>query len=139
MESDALTLVLIGADARGRMLTPTGEFGVRRDGDEAETGTKVGFGGSLGHADAARGLSVVVRGRTLVAHRDAICCDWGAGATVHLDPGMVGRSLTPALLGIGKHLGDPRRNPLRRILHDHRQPKPQRTFPTVSSLRHRRL
>lgn len=54
------------------MLTPTVEFGVRCDGSDAETGAGVEFGGSLGYADAARGLSVVVRERTLVAHGDAV-------------------------------------------------------------------
>ena len=55
----------------GRMLTPTVEFSLRRDGGDAETGAGVELDGSLGYADPARGLSVVVRGRTLVAHRDA--------------------------------------------------------------------
>ena len=54
----------------GRVLTPTVEFGLR-DGGDAETGAGVELGGSLGYADPARGRSVVVRGRTLVAHGDA--------------------------------------------------------------------
>ena len=44
------------------------------------------LGGSLGYADAARGLSVVARGRTLVAHGEAAYHEWGAGASVRLDP-----------------------------------------------------
>ena len=41
-----------------------------------------------------RALSVVVRGRTRVAHRDAAYRAWGTDVTVCLDPGTAGRSLT---------------------------------------------
>ena len=56
----------IGLGTR-RMLTPTIEFGVRRDGGDAEIGTGVELDGSLGYADAARGLSVV--GRAVAGQR----------------------------------------------------------------------
>ena len=81
----------------GRLLTPTVEFGVRRDGGDVETGAVVVLGGSPGYADAARGLSVVVRGRTLIAYGDAAYREWGAGATVRLDSGTAGRGLNLSL------------------------------------------
>ena len=41
-----------------RLLTPTLELGVRRDGGDAETGAGIDLGGSLRYADAALGLTV---------------------------------------------------------------------------------
>ena len=82
-------------------LTPGLEFGLRHDGGDAETGTGVEVGGNLRYADAASGLSVEARGRTLIAHEAAGFEEWGASASVRLDPGAEGRglpfSLAPSL------------------------------------------
>ena len=77
-----------------RMLTPTLELGVRRDGGDAETGGGIDLGGSLRYADAALGLTVQMSGRYLVAHEDDAYREWGASASVRIDPGAPGRGLT---------------------------------------------
>ena len=78
-------------------LTPGLEFRLRYDGGDAETGTGVEVGGSLRYADAASGLSVEARGRTLIAHEAAGFGEWGASASVRLDPGAEGRGLSFSL------------------------------------------
>ena len=77
-----------------RLLTPTLEIGVRRDGGDAETGAGIDLGGSLRYADAALGLTAEAAGRYLVAHEDAAYREWGASASVRIDPGTPGRGLT---------------------------------------------
>ncbi len=77
-----------------RLLTPTLEIGVRRDGGDAETGAGIDLGGSLRYADAALGLTVDAAGRYLVAHEDAAYREWGASASMRIDPGAAGRGLT---------------------------------------------
>ena len=71
-DTSRLRLLLEGsrtfAFGAGRMLTPTLELGVRRDGGDAETGAGVDLGGSLRYADAALGLTVDAGGRYLAAH-----------------------------------------------------------------------
>ena len=80
-----------------RMLTPTLELGVRRDGGDAETGAGIDLGGSLRYADAALGLTAEASGRYLVAHGDDAYREWGASASVRIDPGTPGRGLTLAV------------------------------------------
>ena len=54
----------------GRLsLRPTVEVGLRRDGGDAETGAGLDLGGGLAVADAAMGLSLDVRVRTLLVHQ----------------------------------------------------------------------
>ena len=53
----------------------------------AETGAGVDLGGSLRYADAALGLTVDAGGRHLVAHEDDAYREWGASASIRLDPG----------------------------------------------------
>ena len=77
-----------------RTLTPTLELGVRRDGGDAETGMGVDLGGSLRYADAALGLTAEAGGRYLAAHEDAGYREWGASASIRIDPGVAGRGLT---------------------------------------------
>ena len=77
-----------------RTLTPTLELGVRRDGGDAETGMGVELGGSLRYADAALGLTAEAGGRYLAAHEDAGYREWGASASIRIDPGVAGRGLT---------------------------------------------
>ena len=81
-----------------RLLTPTLEIGVRRDGGDAETGAGIDLGGSLRYADAALGLTVDAAGRYLVAHEDAAYREWGASASVRIDPGTPGRGLTLSVM-----------------------------------------
>ena len=51
-------------------------------------------GGALQYVDAASGVWAEAQVRTLVAHGDAAYREWGAGASVRLDPGTAGRALT---------------------------------------------
>ena len=81
-----------------RLLTPTLELGVRRDGGDAETGAGIDLGGSLRYADAALGLTAEASGRYLVTHEDAAYREWGASASVRIDPGTPGRGLTLSVM-----------------------------------------
>ena len=96
-----LRLVLEGSRAfelsESAKLTLGLEFGLRHDGGDAETGTGVEVGGSVRYADAASGLSVEARGRTLIAHEASGFEEWGASASVRLDPGAEGRGLSFSL------------------------------------------
>ena len=96
-----LRLVLEGSRAfevgGSAKLTPGLEFGLRHDGGNAGTGTGVEVGGSVRYADAASGLSVEARGRMLIAHEASGFEEWGASASVRLDPGAEGRGLSFSL------------------------------------------
>ena len=80
-----------------RILTPTLEFGLRQDAGDAENGAGIELGGGLRFADPARGLSVELRARGLVAHRDADYSEWGASAAIQFDPGIAGKGLMLSL------------------------------------------
>ena len=75
----------------GAVVRPSLEFGLRHDGGDAETGTGVEVGGGVRYAGS--GLSVEARARTLIAHEDSGYEEWGASASVRLDPGASGRGL----------------------------------------------
>ena len=100
-DASRLRLILEGSRrltfAGNRTLTPSVELGVRRDGGDAETGAGVEVGGGLRFADPGRGLSVELKARGLIAHRDADFREWGASAAIRLDPGTAGRGLMFAL------------------------------------------
>ena len=70
------------------------EVGLRQDGGDAETGTGVELGGGLRYSDPASGLTVDAKARGLVAHQDADYSEWGASASVRIDPGASGRGLS---------------------------------------------
>ena len=70
---------------------------MRHDGGDAETGSGLEVGGGVSYADAASGLSVDARARMLVAHADDDYEEWGASASVRLDPGERGRGLSLSL------------------------------------------
>ena len=70
----------------GGGLTPRLEIGLRRDGGDAETGLGIEAGGGVAWSDPARGLSLDVSGRTLVAHGNDDLEDWGVSASVSWDP-----------------------------------------------------
>lgn len=78
----------------GRVLTPMLEVGMLQDGGDAENGAGVEVGGSLAYADAMRGLSVEVRGRTLATHADDAYREWGASANLRFDPGISGQGFS---------------------------------------------
>ena len=78
-------------------LRPSLELGVRHDGGDAETGAGVELGGGVAWADAASRLIVDARARMLVAHADSDYEEWGASATLRLDPGETGRGLSLSL------------------------------------------
>ena len=81
----------------GGVLTPTLEAGLRQDGGDAETGTGVEVGGGLAWARPALGLTVEAKARTLIAHEDTDYREWGASASVRIDPGASGRGLSLTL------------------------------------------
>ena len=70
---------------------PSVEIGLRHDGGDAETGTGVEAGFGVEWSDAATGLSADIRLRTLLAHADSDYGEWGASASIRLDPGERGR------------------------------------------------
>ena len=77
-----------------RQLTPSLQLGVQRDGGDAENGAGFNLGGTLRYADGALGLSVETSGRYLLGHEDSAYREWGASATIRVDPGIPGRGLT---------------------------------------------
>ena len=81
----------------GRSLEPSLELGLRQDSGDAETGRGIELGGGIRYSDAARGLTVEAHARGLVAHEDQAYREWGAWATIRLDPGESGRGLSLAL------------------------------------------
>ena len=70
----------------GTMLTPRFELGLRHDGGDAETGLGVEVGGGLIWSVPARGLSVELEARSLVAHQVAGFRDWSISGLVSFDP-----------------------------------------------------
>ena len=101
-DGSRVRLVLEGGRAfavgTGVSLRPVLELGVRHDGGDAESGTGVEVGGGVSYADAASGLSVEAKARTLVAHADSDYRDWGASVSVRLEPGADGRGLSLSLV-----------------------------------------
>ena len=76
-------------------LTPSLELGVRHDAGDAETGTGVEAGAGMRYARGA--LTVEGTVRALVAHEETGYREWGASASVRLDPGASGRGLALTL------------------------------------------
>ena len=97
-DASRLRVVLEGSRAfalgEGSVLKPGLELGLRHDGGDAETGTGVEVGGSVRYADVASGLSIEASARTLLAHEETGYEEWGASASVQLDPGASGRGLS---------------------------------------------
>ena len=77
-----------------RSLEPTLEFGLRHDSGDAETGSGIELGAGIRYTDAALGLSLEANARGLVAHQDSAYEEWGAWATIRLDPGEPGKGLS---------------------------------------------
>ena len=70
----------------GSLLTPRFDLGLRHDGGDAETGLGVEVGGGLVWSVPARGLSVELEARSLVAHQVAGFRDWSISGLVSYDP-----------------------------------------------------
>ena len=70
----------------GGSLSPRLEAGLRHDGGDAETGFGIDLGGGIAWTDPARGLSLGLSGRTLVAHEDGGFRDRGLALDVAWDP-----------------------------------------------------
>ena len=77
----------------GSVLTPSLEVGLRFDAGDAETGSGVELGGGLGWTNA-KGLSVEVRARGLLAHEERDYEEWGMSASVVFSAGSGGRGLS---------------------------------------------
>ena len=84
--------------AKGALLTPAFEIGLRHDGGDADTGLGVEIGASLNYVNLMSGLTVALRGRTLVAHQDSRYEEWGVSGVIGLDPGVKGQGLALALV-----------------------------------------
>ena len=97
-EADAtrLRLILEGERtvhlAEGESMTPSAEIGLRHDGGDAETGAGVEMGAGLRYS--AGRLAIEGRVRGLVAHEDDGYKEWGASASVRLQPGEHGQGLS---------------------------------------------
>ena len=78
----------------GKSLTPGIELGIRRDGGDTETGTGFEVGAGFTYVNIQTGLDVEVRARTLISHDDDDYEEWGASASVKVDPGSSGRGLS---------------------------------------------
>ena len=78
--------------ANGGTLTPALELGVRRDGGDAETGTGIETGARVSFK--RQGLTIEGAVRTLLSHEDEEYGEWGASASIRLEPGRDGRGLS---------------------------------------------
>ena len=100
-DTSRLRLILEGSRTfgvgEGGTLTPSLEVGLRHDGGDAETGTGVELGAGLRYADPARGLTMEVNARALIAHEETGYEEWGASGFVRLDPGASGHGLSLTL------------------------------------------
>ena len=90
-ETNRVRLLLEGGRTfgldEGRTLRPVLELGLRHDGGDAETGTGVEIGAGVSYANPLTGLSLEAKARMLASHADSDYEEWGASATVRLDPG----------------------------------------------------
>ncbi len=77
----------------GSSLRPAIEVGMRHDGGSGDnTGFGVETGGTLSYLHPALGLTLELRGRTLLEH-EADRNEWGIGGLVRIDPNTRGRGL----------------------------------------------
>ena len=83
------------AGAGSGTLTPSIEAGVRRDAGDAEEGTGFELGAGLAYQGA--GITIKGKVRTLVAHDDSAYEEWGASASVRVDPAADGRGMSLSL------------------------------------------
>ena len=95
-DTSRMRLILEGERAyrltNGGSLTPALELGVRRDGGDAETGTGIETGARI--TFQRQNLAVEGAVRTLLSHEDEEYGEWGASASIRLEPGRDGRGLS---------------------------------------------
>ena len=95
-DTSRMRLILEGERAyrltNGGTLTPALELGVRQDGGDAETGTGMEAGARISFK--RQGLAVEGAVRTLLSHEDEKYGEWGASASIRLEPGKDGRGLS---------------------------------------------
>ena len=82
--------------ASGAALSPSLEIGIRNDGGDGETGTGVETGAGLRYSDAASGLTLEGRARTLLSHGGDYE-EWGVSGLVRIVPGASGQGLAFSL------------------------------------------
>ena len=82
--------------ASGATFSPSLEIGIRNDGGDGETGTGVETGAGLRYSDAASGLTLEGRARTLLSHGGDYE-EWGVSGLVRIDPGASGQGLAFSL------------------------------------------
>ena len=63
--------------ASGPVVRPSLEVGIRHDSGDAETGLGLEVGGGLELSDPERGLSLLIKGRKLIVHKEDDFKDWG--------------------------------------------------------------
>ena len=80
----------------GATFTPSIEVGMRYDGGDGDTGSSVETGGGLRYVDAASGLTMEGRARTLFAHSGDYE-EWGVSGLLGLDPGEAGLGFAVSL------------------------------------------
>ena len=71
---------------QGARLTPTLEAGARHDGGAADTGFGLELGGGIAWHAPRWGLSLDIKGRTLIAHEQAGFTERGLSASLAFDP-----------------------------------------------------
>ena len=81
----------------GSSITPSLEFGVRRDGGDGETGFGAELGGRLAYFSPALGLTVEMNGRGLLAH-EGDNKNWALGGGIRYDRGADRRGLSFSML-----------------------------------------
>ena len=81
----------------GSSVTPSLEFGVRRDGGDGETGFGAELGGRLAYFSPALGLTIEMSGRGLLAH-EGDNEDWALGGGIRYDRGADRRGLSFSML-----------------------------------------
>ena len=95
-DTSRMRLILEGERAYrlpdGGTITPALELGVRRDGGDAETGTGIETGARI--TFKRQNLAVEGAVRTLLSHEDEEYGEWGASASIRLEPGRDGRGLS---------------------------------------------
>lgn len=73
-------------------LVSTGQVGFRYDGGDAEAGTGLEIGCGLYYRSGS--LTIESRIRTLIAHEEETFRDWGASASLRIEPNHSGRGLS---------------------------------------------
>ena len=82
-----------GLPLLGGVLTPALAVGGRYDAGAAETGAGLVLSGRVSYVLPAWGLTLSAAGEGLLVHEEEGFREWGAGGSLHFDPGAPGRGL----------------------------------------------